>query len=57
MDQDPDELVRELNAIPEYVRLFRNVFSKDGEGKVLVFARSYNILRIMSGLCGLAFVN
>ena len=31
MDQDPDELVLELNAIPEYVRLFRNVFSKDGD--------------------------
>ena len=32
-------------------------FLGKSEGKVLVFARSYNILRIMSGLCGLAFVN
>ena len=31
MAQNPDELVLELNAIPEYVRLFRNVFSKDGD--------------------------
>ena len=31
MAQNPDELVLELNAIPEYVRLFRNVFPKDGD--------------------------
>jgi len=33
MDQDPQELVRELKAIPEYVRLFDGAFSgKDGSG-------------------------
>jgi len=41
-----------------YLKLsIKSGFLGDSEGKVLVFARSYNILRIMSGLCGLAFVN
>ena len=41
-----------------YLKLsIKSNFLEEGEGKVLVFARSYNILRIMSGLCGLAFVN
>ena len=41
-----------------YLKLsIKSQFLENSEGKVLVFARSYNILRIMSGLCGLAFVN
>jgi len=31
MNQDADELVDELSAIPEYVRLFEQVFGPDGE--------------------------
>ena len=41
-----------------YLKLsIKSSFLSGQEGKLLVFARSYNILRIMSGLCGLAFVD
>ncbi len=34
MNQNPDELVKELKAIPEYVRLFDRAFSGDGGSAV-----------------------
>ena len=35
---------------------FNKSFFNDSDGEIHVYARSYNILRIMSGLAGLAFV-
>ena len=35
---------------------FNPLFLSDSDGEIHVYARSYNILRIMSGLAGLAFV-
>ena len=37
MDQDPAELVRELGAIPEYVRLFDTAYGGN-DGSAVTFA-------------------
>ena len=39
------------------VKINSKFLVNESNGKMLVYSRSYNILRIMSGLCGLAFVD
>ena len=39
------------------IKIDNSYLVNDNNAKLLVYSRSYNILRIMSGLCGLAFVD